>query len=61
MADTLIAAGRVVPATGAQILSPGFVRVSGGVVTEVGGDGPAEPRTSISPTACLCPVSSISR
>lgn len=43
MADTLIAAGRVVPATGTQTLSPGFVRFSGGVVTEVGGGRPAEP------------------
>ncbi len=43
MADTLIVAGRVVPATGTQTLSPGFVRVSGGVVTEVGAGRPAEP------------------
>jgi N-acetylglucosamine-6-phosphate deacetylase len=43
VADTLIAAGRVVPATGTEILSPGFVRVSDGVVTEVGRGRPAEP------------------
>jgi N-acetylglucosamine-6-phosphate deacetylase len=39
VADILIAASRVVPAVpapGAEILAPGFVRVSGGVITEVG-------------------------
>jgi N-acetylglucosamine-6-phosphate deacetylase len=43
VADTLIVAGRVVPATGAEVMSPGFVRVSGGVVTQVGGGRPAAP------------------
>ncbi|HKB31062.1 MAG TPA: N-acetylglucosamine-6-phosphate deacetylase [Streptosporangiaceae bacterium] len=43
MADTLIVAGRVVPATSTDILSPGFVRLSGGVVTEVGGGRPSGP------------------
>lgn len=43
MADTLIAAGQVVPATSSQILAPGFVRVSGGVITEVGAGRPAAP------------------
>jgi N-acetylglucosamine-6-phosphate deacetylase len=42
VADTLIAAGRIVPANGAQILSPGFVRLSGGAVTEVGSGCPSQ-------------------
>jgi len=42
VAHTLIAAGRIVPATGAQILSPGFVRLSGGVVTEIGSGRPSQ-------------------
>ncbi|MGE5290373.1 MAG: N-acetylglucosamine-6-phosphate deacetylase [Micromonosporaceae bacterium] len=39
----LIAAGRVIPAIGGQILEPGFVRVSGGVVTDIGAGRPAAP------------------
>lgn len=40
--DTLIAAGRIVPATanGPRELSPGFIRVSGGLIAEVGAGPP---------------------
>lgn len=41
MADTLIVADRIVSATGPGILAPGFVRVSSGVITEVGQGRPA--------------------
>jgi N-acetylglucosamine-6-phosphate deacetylase len=43
VADTLIAAGRVIPATGTQVLAPGYVRVSDGVIAEVGAGRPAAP------------------
>lgn len=35
MADTVVVADRVVPATGPEVLNPGFVRISRGVITEV--------------------------
>src|SRR6266536_578744 len=41
VADTLIVADRVVPATGADIFMPGFVRISRGTVAEVARDRPA--------------------
>jgi len=40
--DTLIVAGRIVPATDGQVLAPGYVRISRGVVTAVGQGRPAE-------------------
>jgi N-acetylglucosamine-6-phosphate deacetylase len=46
MTDTLIAAGRIIPATaiGPRVLSPGFLRVRNGVIAEVGeGAPPAVP------------------
>src|SRR6266498_2679667 len=41
VADTLIVADRVVPATGADIFMPGFVRISRGTVAEVARGRPA--------------------
>jgi N-acetylglucosamine-6-phosphate deacetylase len=55
VADTLIAAAHVVPATGTQVLSPGFVRLSGGVVTEVGAGRPSEPADVDLPAGVLVP------
>jgi N-acetylglucosamine-6-phosphate deacetylase len=55
VADTLIAADRVVPATSTQVLSPGFVRMSGGVVTEVGHGRPAQPADFDLPDGVLVP------
>jgi N-acetylglucosamine-6-phosphate deacetylase len=41
MADRLIVADRVVPATGLACHSPGYIRISGGVIAEVGEGRPA--------------------
>src|SRR6266498_1623404 len=41
VADTLIVADRVVPATGADIFMPGFVRISRGTIAEVARGRPA--------------------
>jgi len=38
--DTLIVADRVLPAIGGQVLAPGFVRISRGIITEVGAGRP---------------------
>jgi N-acetylglucosamine-6-phosphate deacetylase len=43
VADTLIAAGRVIPATDGQILAPGYVRISNGLIADVGAGRPAAP------------------
>jgi N-acetylglucosamine-6-phosphate deacetylase len=42
MTETLIAAGRIIPATaiGPRVLSPGFLRVRNGVIAEVGEGAP---------------------
>ncbi len=54
VADTLIAAGRIVSATRAEILAPGYVRVSRGVITDVGEGCPQAPDVDL-PDGLLVP------